>query len=680
MGDAIRGENSHVLLPLWSLGPAIVCRRCASSSPALSFPRQSSIVEDRPARTRMPRRPPVPIGRRYRETRMIRGDYSRPETTRATPGRQVERRLAAILGADVMGYSAMMARAEDDTHDRVGAELDRIFDEIEKNHGRVFTFAGDGLMAEFPSAVEALKCALRIQADTAKRNTGLPADKRISFRIGINSGEIVVRNARTGGNAVNIAARLEAIAEPGGIALSEAVFQQARHAVAAGYAYYGEERLKNIREPVAVHTIPPAECSAWAGMPALPRLAPAAGPAPGLPEYRASLAVLPFRTLQKDQSDAYFAEGMVDDIIRALGGLKDLLVIARSSTQTFARAPLDLRRVGHELDVRYVLHGSVRRSRDALRIAVELCEARSGSVIWADRFDGGMEDLFDLQDRIALRVMTAIAPQIRERELNHALRKHPESMSAYDLTLKALDLTTRMERAALDEAEALLRRAIEHDPDYALAYSHLAFLQLIRVGQGWTINPEVESETAGRAALAAIQRDPYDALALSFYGHYQSYALKDFRAAQETYEKAIAVGPNCAWAWSLSSLPFAYTGDTATAIVRAERAIRLSPIGPEAYWHQHFLAVAHYIADNHQDAVAWARLSLARAPANTSNLGILIASLVALGDLEGARHHADTLMKTAPMYRLSRFRARTPLPGELADRITERLRQSGLPE
>ena len=347
----------------------------------------------------------------------------------ATPAgsrRRIERRLAAVLSLDVLGYSALMVRAEEDTLRRVGVELDRVSREVGRSHGRAFAFAGDGLMAEFPSAVEALKCALRVQAAAGRRNAKLPPEQRIVFRIGINSGEIILQKSRIGGNAVNIAARLEALAEPGGVCLSAAVFEQVQRAVPASYEPVGEQRLKNIRDPVMVYAIRAAACSSWITMPVLPRQS-----APGLAapeaggEYRPSLAVLPFRTLQRDQADAYFAEGMVDDIIRALGGLKDLVVISRSSTIGFARLPLDVRRVGHELDVLYVLHGSVRRSGGALRIAVELSEAQTGGVIWADRFDGQLSDLFDLQDRIALRVATAIAPQLRERELGRALRKHP---------------------------------------------------------------------------------------------------------------------------------------------------------------------------------------------------------------------------------------------------------------
>ena len=288
--------------------------------------------------------------------------------------RAVRRRLAAILGADIRGYSSLMGANEEDTHRRVNTAMDRLLREIRKSHGRVISHSGDGLMAEFPSAVNALKCALRVQADSGKRNAKLPAEQRIDFRMGINSGEIVLQKGRAGGNAVNIAARLEQIADPGGIFISATVFEQVGSVISTNYELAGERRLKNIRQPVTIYRIAPQACMVWHTAPALTQgLVLPARPAEA--ESRPSLAVLPFRTLQADQSDAYFAEGMVDDIIRVLGGLKDLLVIARSATLGYAGAPLDLRRIGHELDVRYVLHGSLRRAGNQIRIAVELSEA-----------------------------------------------------------------------------------------------------------------------------------------------------------------------------------------------------------------------------------------------------------------------------------------------------------------
>lgn len=615
---------------------------------------------------------------------MVLGDYHSPERGPGSRRRKLERRLAAILGADIMGYSALMERNEEETHRRVGAELDRFRREVEKSHGRVFSFAGDGLMAEFPSAVEALKCALRVQAEGGKRNTKLPTSERIIFRIGINSGELLLQKDRTGGTAVNIAARLEQIAEPGGICLSSAVFEQVRRVVTADYGYLGEQRLKNIRDPLAVYGIRAAACSRWGGMPALPRLTaaaiPDAGPTETAVEYRPSLAVLPFRTLQKDQADAYFAEGMVDDIISALGGLKDLVVIARSSTQTYAGAPLDLRRVGHDLDVRYVVHGSVRRSGKMLRIAAELTEAQSGQVIWADRFDGELTELFDLQDRIAMRVASAIAPHLRERELSRALRKHPASMTAYDLTLQALDQLYRMDRESLAQARELLEQAISIDPDYGPAYSRLASLRLRWVAQGWSEDEIADRTMAASDARLAIERNRNDAVALAIYGHIQSYLLKDYRIATDYLDRAMAVGPSCALAWGYSSLTCGYIGDFPTAVARAEKAVRLSPLGIDAFWFEHFLSQAYYLAGRYEDAVAWGRMSDAHNSSNTANQRCLITSLVALGEVNEARNVAQRLLQLVPTFRLSTFRSRTPLTGQVRDLFAERLRLAGVPE
>lgn len=593
--------------------------------------------------------------------------------------RRIERRLAAILGADVKGYSLLMAGNEEQTHRRVGAAMDRLVRQVEKSHGRVFSVAGDGMMAEFPSAVEALKCALRIQADAAKRNARLPEKREIEYRIGINSGEVVVQQGRAGGHAVNIAARLEQIADPGGIFISNAVFEQVAHVVTTSYDEIGERHLKNIGKPIHVYRIAPEICRSWSGMPALRRHeAHAADQTSG--DYRASLAVLPFRTLQEDQSDAYFAEGMVDDIIRLLGGLKELIVISRSSTLGFARSPLDLRRIGHELDVRYVLHGSIRRSEKTLRIAVELSEAETGHVIWADRFDGELSDLFELQDRIAIRVVTAIAPQVREQELTRAMRKHPASMTAYDLTLQALEQIHRMDRESLLRGRELLVQALAHDPTYAPAHSYSAYLHCLWVGQGLSTDVEAVFALAARAAEMAIEHDRNDAMALAIYGHTRSFLRRDYDTAMVFLNRAIDAGPSCARAWGLNSLTCQYLGDTRNAVPRAEQSLRLSPIGPDAFWHEHVLSQAHYVGGNYADAVSWGRLSAAHNGGNLSNLRTLISSLVAVGQMEQAREVARRVLRLDPEFHLAEFRARTPLSGDLRDTFVERLRKAGLPD
>jgi TolB-like protein/Tfp pilus assembly protein PilF len=572
-----------------------------------------------------------------------------------------------------------MTANEEDTHRRVNTEVQRLVREIEKAHGHVFSFAGDGLMAEFPSAVAALKCALRIQADAGRRNAKLAADRQIMYRIGLNSGEVVVQNGRAGGHAVNVAARLEQIADPGGVFLSRAVVDQVRPVVTALYEPVGQRRLKNIREPVDVYRIPADSCRSWSGAPALPRQSHRA--IETATDYRPSLAVLPFRTQQIDQSDAYFAEGIVDDIIRVLSGLKELLVVARTSTLGFARSPVDLRSVGHDLDVRYVLHGSVRRAGEALRIAVELSEAETGHVMWADRFDGPLSDLFELQDRIAFRVAGAIAPKVRDLELSRAMRMYPASMTAYDLLLQGLDRLHRMDRPSFFLARDLMRDAIAADPNYAPAHSHTAYWHLTCVGQGWSQDPDADTQAAANAARAAIDLDPNDATALAFYGQIQGYLMKNHDSAAGFLDRALAAGPSCAWAWTMSSFARGWAGDAVTALARAEQAVRLSPRGPDAYYHEHALAQAHYLCGNHQDAAAWGRMSVSRNNgAQTSNLRTLAVTLVALGELDEARQVGQRLLQWDPSFRLATFRARTPLRGTILDHFVERLRVAGLPD
>jgi adenylate cyclase len=593
--------------------------------------------------------------------------------------RGIKRRLAALFAADISGYSTLMADNEEDTHRRVGSAMAALVREIERSYGRVFSFAGDGLMAEFPSAVEALKCALRVQAAAARRNVRQPDRRPIEYRIGVNSGEIVVQKDRAGGNAVNIAARLEQMAEPGGIYLSNAVFEQVNAIIATGYVRLGERRLKNIREPVVIYRIPSETCRSWAGMPALPRLTVPNAKTKG-DDYRPSLAVLPLRTSPSQMVDDYFAEGMVDDIIRQLGGLKELLVISRSSALAASHAPLDLRRIGHELDVRYVLHGSVRRSGDRLRIAMELSEAESGEMMWADRFEGDLSDLFNLQDRIAMRVATAIAPPVRERELGRAMRKHPASMTAYDLTLQALEQIYQLNPGSFQQAGALLREAIGHDPRYGLAHAYLAYMLILIIGQGWSRDIAADSARMVAAAETAFQCDPNDPMALALYGHTHSYGRRDFDTAMTFLDRALLVGPSCAFAWSLNSFTCQYRGDLDNAVTRAEHGVRLCPIGPDAFWHESALAQAHYAAGNHAQAISWGLMSAAKSPNNGSNLRVLVASFVASGEMERARHFAQRVLGVSPDFQLQMFRHRTPLGGALRETFVDRLRTAGLPD
>ena len=598
---------------------------------------------------------------------------NRAETPNRRTGQRIVRRLAAILAWDISGYSALMGRNEERTHRRVGEEVARVMKEIDRARGRVFTFAGDGLVVEFPSAVEAVRCALRIQADSSRRSIGVPANEQIRYRIGINSGEIMIQGGRTGGNAVNIAARLEQAAEPGSICLSRSVWDQVNNVVSAEYVWLGERRLKNIREPVTIYAIATASVGAHER--------PDAKVADADTEYRPSLAVLPFRTLQEDQADAYFAEGMVDDIVRVLGGLKYLIVVSRSSTLSYSQASSNLERIGQELNVSYVLRGSVRRSGQQLRIAVELLDARTRqSLIWADRFDGNIKDIFDLQDRIALRTASSIAPYVREQELRRASHKDRNTMTAYDLTLQALDQLYVKDRVALARAEELLKRAIALDSHYPTAYTHLAYLYVFRIGQGWSLDEHADRLAALEAARLAVERDRNDALALAIFGHLRGFLEKEHEEALRTLEQAIALGPSCALAWSFSSYVSGWMGDADAALARARQGLRLSPIGPDAAcWHEHALSQAHYMAEEYEEAIRWGRTAASHGR-QSSNLRCLAASLVAADHMDEAQAVAHEIMDANPKFRLRDFRTSTPLRGQIADVFIDRLRHAGLPE
>jgi adenylate cyclase len=617
---------------------------------------------------------------------MHSGDAEAPLAPMTKRRRAIQRRLAAILAVDISGFSILMAGDEEDTHRRVRGAMDRLSREVQKFHGSVISDAGDGLMAEFPSAVQAVKCALRIQADLGRRNARLPQEHRIEYRMGIHSGEIVLQQGRAGGNVVNVAARLEQSAEPGGIFLSGTVFDQVSAVIATRYDKVGEHRLRNIAHPVMVYSIAPEACLSWSGTPA-PRHQAASLASPSDHDPRPSLAVLPFRALREDMADAYFAQGMVDDIIRLLGGLKELVVIERTATFAFAGSPLDLRHIGRELSVRYVLHGSLQRSADKLRIAVELCEATSGQVIWADRLDGDLSELFDLQDRIAMRVVGAVAPHVRERELSRGLRKHPSSMTAYDLTLQALDQIYRMERDSFFRARALLRQAVMQDPRYAPVYSYIAYWHLFRVGQGWSDDFAADTTAAAQAAQAAVERDQSNALGLAFYGLTQAYLMKNFATAIDMLDRALVASPSCAWAQAISSLTCSYVGDRDNAMKRAQQAVRLSPLGPDAYFYEHVLSMAHYFSGQYEEAIAWGQLSDAHCGAQasnlkglTSNLKCLIASLVAVGRVDEARLVGQRLLRLDPKFGVSLFRSRTPFFGEEQEGLVRRLLMAGLPD
>jgi adenylate cyclase len=582
---------------------------------------------------------------------------------------RTQRRLAAVLAADVVGYTRLTEAHEEYTHSWLMRLRKEVLDPgIVVHHGHRIKNTGDGFLATFDSARDAIQCALSLQREVATQTADQPTDQRITFRMAINVADVIVEDGDIYGEGVNVAARLQAYAEPGSIVVTNAVAEQIGGELGVGTTDLGDLYLRNLARPVRVFAL-----RDQAIRPIL------IGDAPAGSEPRPSIAVLPFRKHQTEPEDGYFADGIVDDIIHALGALKELFVISRGSTLGYGGSMIDVRAIGRELGVRYVLYGSVRRAGGRLRIGTELSDTETGAVIHSDQYDGNLADLFELQGRISLKVVKTIAPHVREQELRRALRKHPHNMTAYDLVLQALDLLYRMDHQSFSRARGLLQQAMCHDPSYAPAYSYTAYWYVFRVGELGSADPA--DVTAGaQYAAAAIERDSNDALALAIYGHVQSFLLKDYERAISFLDRALIAGPSLAMAWTMSSATCGYIGDGATAVHRAEQGVRLSPLDALMFWHEGILANAHYVNGNYEQAVAWARTAIGRNDSIRFVIRTLIASLAALGRTDEAAQAAMHLLRVQPDFRLGAYAKRCPFRAPILENWIARLRSAGLPD
>ena len=582
----------------------------------------------------------------------------------------LQHRLVAILAADVVGYSRLMEADEERTHNSlVGLRLGVVDPQVAADHGRVIKNTGDGFLAIFDSARDAIRCALSMQDAVTKYTAPLPPDSRISFRMAVNQSDIIIEDNDIYGDGVNVAARLQAFAEPGGVVVSSTVAREVDNGLKVDTIDLGDLHLRNLARPVRAFAV--------CGPGLRPRLL--GDPLTGS-EARPSIAVLPFRKLQFRPEEAYFADGIVDEIIHALASLEELFVVSRGSTLAYSGEAIDARAVGRELGVRYVLFGSVTRSRGRLRIITELSDTESGAVITSQQYEGALADLFELQDKISVHVIKTIAPHVRERELNRTLRKHPQSLTAYDFVLQALNLLYRMDQESFSRARTLLQEAISHDPTYAPAYTYAAYWYILRVGEIGSTDPAADAAAGAYYASAAIQRNEYDALALAIYGHVQSFLLKDYDKAVLYLDRAIAAGPNSAMAWTMSSATCGYIGDGPTAVRRAEQGVRLSPLDAHTFWHEGILAQAHYVNGDYEQAVVWARRAAGRNESIRFTTRTLIASLAALGRAEEAVKAAQHLMNLHPEFRLGPYARRCPFRNPGPENWIAGLRSAGLPE
>jgi len=578
------------------------------------------------------------------------------------------RGLLAVLAADVSGYSRLMERAEDLTYRRMTHIHNTIvLPSITQHEGKIVKHTGDGFLATFESAVAATLCALEIQAKTAAANAEELGADAILFRIGLNLADVIIEANDVFGDGVNVAARLQTYAEPGGIIVSGIVAEAISGEVSAAITSIGDFYPKNLSRPIKAFVVHPHGAATAAAI----------TPAHGL--ERPSIAVLPFAHAGADQDDAYFAEGVIEGIIHVLSGLDELLVISQGSTHAYAGRRPDVRKVGRDLGVRYVLSGSFRRVGNHVRILTELSETETGAVTSADRYDGEFSDLFEIQDRISAHAVATIAPHIREWELQRARRKPADSLTAYDLMLRGTNLMLRLDEPNFNRARGMLQKAISEDPGFAPAWAYIAYWHMLRIGQGWSPDIAADNAEAVRCAAAALEHDEAFALALAIRGHMKSFLDHDFATAAALLDRALEAGPNLALAWSFASATSGYLGDGPAAVLRAERALRLSPRDPFAFRHQTMLAQAHYINGNPEEAVVWGERAAKSKPSFTSNSRILIAALVAVGRMERAREVVRTVIAAEPRFRIDAWAERTPLNGAVLEGVVARLREAGLP-
>lgn len=580
----------------------------------------------------------------------------------------MERRLVVILAADVVGYTTLMGNDEEGTHSTLTRLIDELISPLIANHnGRLVKLIGDGVLAEFGSVIDAVTCAITWQDKIKVENTP------IQFRIGINLGEIIVKNGDIFGNGVNVAARLEALANSGGICVSDDVFRQAKGKVEAVFHDMGEQQLKNVAEPIRTYSIgsqgiarPGESANTFRRDLALPN--------------KPSIAVLPFDNMSGDPEQNYFADGIVEDIITAFSRNRALFVIARNSSFSYRGKAVDIKQIGRELGVRYVLEGSVRKSGNRIRINGQLIDASTGSHLWADRFDGEEVDIFDLQDQITQNVVGTIAPRLELAEIERIRHKPTEILDAYDCYLRGMEAFHQFTVEANQNAMAHFSRAFELDPQYAAAYGMASRTYGQRKGFGWVNDLEQEAAEAIRLARIAASLGRDDATALAAAG-FTLILYGEAVDGDAFLDQALVVNPNLAWAWHTSGLSKAITGKPWLSVERATHAMRLNPQDPQQFAMQSALALGHYLLGNDDEAFVWSEAALRENPKFLIAATVNTASAAQLDRAEDVQKAMTRLRQLDPDRRLSNLDDFLAFQrSQDAERWQDGLRKAGLPE
>ena len=589
------------------------------------------------------------------------------------PEDRVDRRLAAIWAGDIAGYSRLMGVDEEGTLRQLKAHRKELVDpKITEHRGRIVKTTGDGVLVEFFSVVDAVRCAVDIQRGMGERNAAVPADKRIEFRIGINDGDIIIDGDDIFGDGVNVAARLQTLAEPGGIMVSSIVHDQVRDKLSFGFDDMGEQSVKNIARPIGVHRVSLAETA----RPAAAQSGAATSKFEPASSNRPSIAVLPFANMSGDPEQEYFADGISEDIITGLSKLRWFFVIARNSSFAYKGKTVDVKRAARELGVRYILEGSVRKGGDRVRITAQLIDAATGNHIWADRYDGELTDVFALQDEITRKVVAAIEPKLLEAEGIRSQKRSPEDLDAWDMVIQANSLFWRLTPADGDAAIAIMRRAVERYPDYGPAHSMLAFMLLLSQLTGWKREEALGKQAASFAERAAEldDSDPWAHLALG----YVAISRRHTDGAVEEFQRALDLNPNFAAAHGYLAFALAVDGRSEQAIAHSEQAIHMSPHDPQNAIFNMCIAVAHYLAGRYPEAVAFGRKAIQQRTQFTSGHRIYVASLAQAGQIEEARDALARLKGLFPEMTIAWIKQYVPYTAGPMEKFLDGMRKAGL--
>lgn len=577
---------------------------------------------------------------------------------------RVQRRLAAILATDVVGYSALMEHAEEATY----AEFERLKQELiepslARHQGRLIRTTGDGALAEFASAVAATRCAIEMQDHLA--SVGGP----LKLRVGLNLGDVIVgQDGQLYGDGINIAVRLEGIADPGGILMSEKVYSEVEGKLAGGFEDRGEQYLKNIAKPVRAYAVS-------TGAQSTPVAAQSAGPQ--LPD-KPSIAVLPFQNMSDDPKQEYFADGMVEEIITALSRFKSLFVIARNSSFTFKGRAVDIKEVGRRLGVRYVLEGSVRKAAGKVRITGQLIDAVTGAHIWADRFERDLTDVFALQDEVTIAVVSAIEPKLVQAEIAIAARRGPENLTAYDCYLRAIPMYYPATREGNAEAIRLAHRALELDPGFASVAALAGVCHMQNILWGYTTDPQFDREEAIRLSRLALSIDDGDADILAWASLISAFLVADCESEIEMVDRAVALNPNSFNGWHCRGWVYRNAGKPEEAIRSFELAFRRSPLDPRLQFTFAGMGMALVELGRFDEAIAAGKKAQRHNPFFSSTYRCLAAAFAHLGRDAEAREAVARLVELDPAFTISAWIARGGQSN--SKRMIEGLRKAGLPE